>query len=271
MVNGKVENSTSFSFQEIKSHPPPRCILPINIAHIHPTEKDSILFFDWINRTEIQYFHALGISKIDVFLWNTFKESSKYLLIDKRIRVHTFDSNDSINYGFNLLNQVYRIPDICTESTIKYDFFFIGADKGRYKALDYLSGMLRKKGYTVKCIVVNPDKKCMGSDNLELTDYYIPYVDVLKYIAQSHVLIDFGKIGQVGLTLRIMEGLFFNKKVLTNNQSIKNYSFYRPNRFFVYEGPNLLGIDDWTKTPMSEYNELEVLPYDIKNWIRTFL
>ena len=68
-----------------------------------------------------------------------------------------------------------------------------------------------------------------------------------------------------------MEGLFFNKKVLTNNQSIKNYSFYRPNRFFVYEGPNLLGIDDWTKTPMSEYNELEVLPYDIKNWIRTFL
>lgn len=126
-------------------------------------------------------------------------------MIDKRITVHTFDGNDSIKYGFNLLNQVYR------------------------------------------------------------------YVNVLKYIAQSHVLIDFNKIEQVGLTLRIMEGLFFNKKVLTNNHSIKNYSFYQSDRFFIYEGSSLLGIDDWIKTPMSEYNELDVLPYDINNWIRTFL
>ncbi|MEI7386306.1 hypothetical protein WCU57_19410, partial [Pectobacterium versatile] len=40
-------------------------------------------------------------------------------------------------------------------------------------------------------------------------------------------------LGQDGPTLRTIEALAFNKKIITNNTKILNYEFYSPDRFFI--------------------------------------
>lgn len=42
----------------------------------------------------------------------------------------------------------------------------------------------------------------------------IPYHELCKYVAQSKALLDIPKIGQEGLTLRVMEALFYKKIII---------------------------------------------------------
>ena len=41
--------------------------------------------------------------------------------------------------------------------------------------------------------------------------------------------------GQGGLTIRTLEALFYNKKLITNNESITEYDFYNADNIFIYK------------------------------------
>ena len=50
------------------------------------------------------------------------------------------------------------------------------------------------------------------------------------------------QIGQSGVTLRSIEAILFNKKLITTNKSIKKYDFYNPNQIFILENENYSDI-----------------------------
>lgn len=55
----------------------------------------------------------------------------------------------------------------------------------------------------------------------------------------SDIVIDLVQQGQTGWTLRILESVYLNKKVITNNSEILHSEFYSPERVFI------LGLRDW--------------------------
>ena len=73
---------------------------------------------------------------------------------------------------------------------------------------------------------------------------------------------------QNGLSMRTFECLGYSKKMITTNQNVVNYDFYRQENIYVYDGKEIDFNDIFFN---SEYKELEkeiVDKYYIENWIK---
>ncbi|EJZ1385112.1 lipopolysaccharide biosynthesis protein, partial [Escherichia coli] len=59
-----------------------------------------------------------------------------------------------------------------------------------------------------------------------------------------------------GWTLRILEALFFNKKLITNNINVLGSEIYSESRFFI------IGYDDWDKLEYFINSSVKPMDYD---------
>ena len=72
------------------------------------------------------------------------------------------------------------------------------------------------------------------------------------------------------MTLRALESLFWEKKLITNNELIKNEKFYNKNNIFI------IGIDDeneiemFLKKPYDKSSNKYKSEYDIDAWYENF-
>ncbi len=90
------------------------------------------------------------------------------------------------------------------------------------------------------------------------------------YLA-SRSAIDIPMPGQNGLTIRTIESLAMHRKIITTNQSIKNYDFYSPNDIYVLS-PNdyKLPSKDWFEKPFSIDDKI-IETYSITNWMEKLI
>ncbi|GMB84578.1 hypothetical protein ME0901_09960 [Lactobacillus delbrueckii subsp. bulgaricus] len=59
--------------------------------------------------------------------------------------------------------------------------------------------------------------------------YPVSYHDELMLAYNSNCIIEILKAGQNGISLRTCEAIVFNKKLVTNNQAVKQLPYYNPN------------------------------------------
>ncbi len=141
-----------------------------------------------------------------------------------------------------------------------YDVYFTGLAKGRKKELNELETKFDSLGVNSKFILVESasQKRVSFDRNLE-------------NIANSRALLDLIQEGQTGLTVRVMESIYWKKKLVTNNKNIVNEDFYNPKNIFV------LGIDDLPLLPAflnseTDFKDYETWQeyYDFDNWFNRF-
>lgn len=241
--------------------------------------EDKILFWDFPYYYDIKYFlkkTKIPVSSTSLWIWNTINQQhlkTLHLIKNKGINIYTFDPQDSIKYNISLLNQVHYKDNLDNKSII-YDFLFIGMDKGRSYILNQLASLLKDKGYTYKFIIVNNEN--IKSNNLNLLEFIthpIPYREILNYISESKIIVDITQNNQTGITLRTLEAIFYNKKLLTNNQHIKAMDLYNSNNIMIMDKDNnyIDKIDEFTKTNIKRYKYNFYKNYLIEEWIKTFI
>lgn len=136
----------------------------------------------------------------------------------------------------------------------KYYFSFVGLDKGRQKIFDEMKN---------EC-----DKIGNGFWRIVKDDYSngVAYNELLKIQSETMCLVEINCIEQTALTLRAYEALFLEKKFLTNNQHIKNYSFYQPENIFIW------GVDtdlqNWIKIPYKKVSDEIREEYTFETWLK---
>lgn len=146
---------------------------------------------------------------------------------DLGIKVISFDPADCKKYGLEYSHQFIEIsPELIREKPV-YDFAFVGKDKGRAQLLGALKNQLEGMGY--RCNFIIPDQKDAPENNS------LSYEQYLKASLSAKCIIDINQDGQVGLTLRPLEAAIYQRKLLTNNSAIKNYSFYSESNIMVFE------------------------------------
>ena len=171
----------------------------------------------------------------------------------------TFDPEEASEYGMTYTPQFYRFPEPWHDN-ICYDFFFCGMIKDRGERLNTLKTQLEAKGYKCKFIIV-------GDGN----DTKISYEEYLDYVRKSRCLVDLFQQGQIGLTRRPLEALFFNKKLLTENMQVADFDFYRQENIFIIGHDTWDGIDhfmDETALVMIPYDIKQ--RYDVRQWLKNF-
>ena len=157
--------------------------------------------------------------------------------------VFSFDEKDCQKYGLERIYSTFSYPSfVKKDDSIHTDAFFIGYAQGRLRVLQevfkrisdkvenarfYIAGVPNQKKKTIKSVEYN--KKMTYSEELQMAYNTDCIVEVLRR-------------GQSGVTLRTCEAVAFNKKLLTNNASIKEMPFYDSRFISVFDNPEDIDV-----------------------------
>ena len=199
--------------------------------------------------------------------------------------VYSFDKKDCQKFNLKFLPLFFPNIDfysLCEPSDNKYDFcsiyslypnkinnynnlkkFLLSVT---YNTMHFSHIFVDKKYYLYYKIVSKSFRKISKN---EVCFYPLKREEVYKAFFQSKVIIDCPLENQSGLSIRIFEALYFNKKIITTNPHIKDYDFYDRN--------NILVIQDYKEFPNEfleteyVYNESIKNKYSLENFINTLL
>ena len=226
-------------------------------------EYDMCILFDrGFNKLVTKFIKAQNPScKTILWLWNPISNRQESFMSDKNIdEIWTYDINDSRKYNIKFNTQFYNkelVNDKCKVKE-KYDIMFIGNNKGRNEIIS-----------RYKCEF---DKLNLKS-YIKVIDNYkenIKYEEYLNYLMESKALLEIVKEDVSGITLRALEGIFFGKKLITNNKFIKMYDFYNPNNIFILEDDNLSNLKNFISSEYETIDKTIIDYYDFEEWVNRF-
>lgn len=247
-------------------------------------KSDYVIFFDIFEKEIVDLLREKTKDTKEIFwIWN--KIDHKYINELKKIskNVWTFDKTEAEKTKIKYSSQFYwRKKEEINNDEI-YDLYFIGQDKGRAKRIFEIKDLLKKIEFKI-IIILNKYRK-------EGIEYFfkeknikknyslknIPYEDVVEDIKKSKVILELTKKEQSGLTLRALEALFFDKKLITDNENIKEYDFYNPNNIFILRNNDKLDkkkeieIEEFFSRKKEIVDEKIKAKYMIKNWLENLI
>ncbi len=213
-------------------------------------------YLEWLKKTQPK-------SKIH-FLYGNMVGNAKHVTpncIPEGITKWTFDMNDSKKYGIMLHSSGgYSTSYIGSKKAILYDVFYVGTDKGRGGYVCELEKQINMLGLKTKFIITANGKLSKKKG------YYskpIPYSEVIEYDNASKSILNIVMPNQIGATMRDFESIFNSVKLITTNQSIKDYDFYKEENVFILGERNLSELPDFLNSPFQPIEEKILKKYTI--------
>lgn len=205
--------------------------------------------------------------KLIFYSWNPITDSDAYTRLGKRWLKTTFSKGDAEKTGFIYVGSFYFKDKSTCHILPKQDGVFVGCDKGRKAELVNVKKIFEANGLTSKIILVD-NRKALYDRRYS---WRISYDKVCKYVEESRVIIEVLQNGQEGISLRVFESLFFEKKLITNNKSIVNYDFYNSKNIFILGMNDESKFRDFVHTPYVKMDEKIINQYKADNWLRKMI
>lgn len=207
-------------------------------------------------------------NKVIFWYWNPTKIYKKALpeSLPLTFLPYSFDPDDCLKFGIPFNSTFYFNNISLPKSEISNDILFVGLDKGRKDKLNKFEADINNRSISsIIYIVGNRNKfgKYSGNQPIE-------YIDYLKLISKSKVLLDLVQENQSGLTLRCMESIFFEKKLITNDISIVNQPFYHRENIFVIGLDDLSYLPKFVNQPFFKLDSSITNYYDVCSWVDRF-
>lgn len=239
---------------------------------------DTIILFDVFEDVDIikyirdKYPHI----RLIVYYYNTVYNKKMIRNIKKinGVEIWSFDKKDCIKYQLRYNPQFYfhqlNFPDIKLKN-VSYtsDVFFVGKDKGRLLNLMEIDKNLQQAGIQTKFIVVRDRKQAYTESQRKYMGKHISYAECIEYVKNTNCILDMVQSGQKGMTLRIMEAMFFNKKIISNNDDIMQMDFYDPSNIYII-GKDHRSLSDFILENKSHWPVTFVHEYSFETWLANF-
>ena len=235
----------------------------------------NIILFD----TYAHYAHyceeiELTVSKdcrLILYLLNPAFFSEEYKLLSDRWEIWTFMEEDAKKYGFRYgatfyNSQLSNIPANLHSLGAKQEdsLLFIGTDKGRKDFLLNLKAKLIPRGIKCDFRIVDNFKSLYDKNYSREVDYFT----LCRLTQKSCALLDVVQKKQSGLTLRFMESLLFDKKVVTTNVYIeKNKDFGNNANIYVLTPNNINELNTFLSKPTTAYPQKLKDKYSFEKWL----
>lgn len=171
------------------------------------------------------------------------------------IEYWSFDKNDCEKYGLKKNIQYYSYPKNI-KGNKDIDIYYIGREKGRSEKIQNFIEIAELEN-------LNCDINIIHNNNI------VPYEKVKEKLSKSKAVLEINIDNQIGLTLRALESLFFEIKLITNNKNITNLNFYSKKNIYI------IGVDKYSikKFINSDYDhsiDCYKSDYDIDTWYNNF-
>ena len=241
---------------------------------------EKIIVMDVMLSYDIKLLRNIAVkapnAKKYVYSWNIVKNDELYKRLrneveKNRFEIFCYDHHNCKKYNMKFNTIMYdrflRIP----KSDISCDSIFLGYMKDRKENMLSLYNIMITLGIKPRFIVV-----CEPKDNrlpcFEYSEQYIDYYDYLEMIAASRSLLDITQNGQDGYSMRVMEAIYFDKKLITTNSYIRNAEFYDPNNILIIDLNNLdtHSIQSFFDKEFHPYSESIKEYYSFEKWVERF-
>lgn len=179
--------------------------------------------------------------------------------------IFSYSVTDSKMLGINYQHTFYTDNIKTTVKEPEYDVVFVGRTKNRMELLNRIYNYCNDNCLKLFWHVYDTEERPFPtSDNL------INYIDYLEIVNKSKVILDIVEKNYDGLSLRAMESLFFDKKLITTNEAIINYDFYRKENIFILNDETWGKVKEFMAMPYKEISKDTKDQYIIENWIKGF-
>ncbi|MDO4808536.1 MAG: hypothetical protein Q4A04_01015 [Eubacteriales bacterium] len=229
---------------------------------------DKIIVFDNMTAVIALLATIRHKDRIILWFWNIMRFSPKDYLKLKLIKYFcaawTFDFADAKKYRINLNTQFYPLIACSDISEATTDLFFVGLNKGRKPLLDCIEKVCQYSNIRCSFVVVG-EKKSDGS-----IQQPINYSQVLDHIKHTKAILEICQEGQTGLTVRAMEAIYFNRKLITNNDTIYSKKYFNENNTLIIDESNYDKIADFLQQPFYGFPDEARKYYSIESWLERF-
>ena len=184
-------------------------------------------------------------AKFILYMWDSIENKNAKQIYQLFDVCKSFDQKDCKKYGF-IFRPLFFIPEyeipLCPMKQEKnkreYDLSFIGsAHSDRAKILWQIEKYCMKNNLSYYFYIYFPgnlmlivrsvfDKYVRRLDSKNFYTVALSKTDASEILSNTNCIIDINHPNQVGLTMRTIEMLGQQKKILTTNPYIKDYDFY---------------------------------------------
>lgn len=167
----------------------------------------------------------------------------------------SYDINDCDKYGFTHIGYSYYSMLKNINITKHYnDIYYVGINKkndGRMEILKSICYKFKEDDIDSKILV--RDLKANSADiekskvlGISIYKKNIDYPNIISDVLSSNCILEILQDGQKVQTVRYMEAVCYNKKLLTNNPNIVDYPYYDSRYMKVFSKPEDIDIE-WIK------------------------
>jgi hypothetical protein len=237
----------------------------------------------------LQLRRSLAGARFVAYLWDSIANSPVLReSLDLFDDVYSFDPEDCATHSeLKLLPLFYR-PEYELDSpenamSCAYDACFVGSvhQVEKFSRVKSIVTQLQDEGRRCFTYYYMPSKSSLAYRRItsdvyrdsQVSDYQFQSLqesEVISIISSSFAVIDAPQELQKGLTMRTIEAIGAQRKLITTNKSIVNYDFYDPANVCVYR-------DNSSVDPSFFHERYHVLPakvykkYSLRSWTMTLL
>ncbi|MCH3976609.1 MAG: hypothetical protein LKE36_03305 [Bacilli bacterium] len=240
-------------------------------------EEETIMFvYDWhrfsFDPNLIKYLKEKHDNLKVCYLFSNIVEKSgakEYKVLDSLKStfdyVFAFDKNDASKYGFDYNYLIYERDEIEACNVVN-DIFFVGQAKNRLEEIIDVFNIGVANNLRCDFHCTNVDHTFANVPNEIIESSYMKYDDVISHLLKSRCILDIMQKNSIGITLNICEAIIYNKKIITNNCSIKNEPFFKKENIYIL-GDNTNSIKDFLDSPFIEYSDDEKKLFSLEQLI----
>ena len=253
-----------------------RKYIPDSYIYSNPVcTDDVIIVFD--THTTYKYLNWLcemcPNKRIILWFWNPALRYNSFARANERVEKWSYSKRDAQEWGMHYNSQFFfdcfaeeATATIGTKPNQPPRALFIGREKGRTEKLERLKSEIEEAGMLADIrLIPLPKGKHMRSYREKL----IPYREIIDAVKTSDVLIDYYADPAAGLSLRAMEALFFEKKLITNRSLMRDEDFYDSHNIYIL-GEENRSLKEFIKEPYSPPNPIVRNRYLLSNWLKRF-
>ena len=222
-------------------------------------------------------------AKLCLYLYDSVKNipgiTKKFKYFDT---LHSFDLNDcemyqELKFRPLFFGDQFRKEE--HEGDYKYDISFCGTiHSDRYAVIKQVQKIAEEKGlksywflYLQSKFIYKfykaTKKEFKGVEESTFSFDKMSAAEIAKVVDESRIILDVQHPKQTGLTMRTIEMIGMNKKLITTNESIRTYDFFYADNVAIVDRNDVRIPEGFIKTPYHPLPEDVYEKYSLNSWV----
>ena len=243
-------------------------------------DADRIVLMDFsvlLDRSLVSYIRGRCRSlPMDIYSWNMNLLPAEVSFLKKQAEKYScglfsydeaFCERNGFIFNTIMFDERCRCPHVERES----DVVFLGYSKDRAGTVVYAADLLSSAGLKLDFTVVGSSPHGVENANITYVEGYIPYRDYLKRLYGSRAIVDIAQQGQLGYSMRVMESIFYDKKLITTNAHVADSPFFEYGNVLILDAVTTpYEVQEFMAKPHMPYGDEIRRYYSVEAWADRF-